>query len=218
MPNKNTNSDNIKKTDSVLINVKYSLDNTNGKKSTIALQLINLLKDTLILMPKPFFIESTFLTEKYPWVMWKINFTTPNIMYIENTNKISRYSGDAIYKPYFAEMPFFLKFDPNDTVTYNVSIPQKISEKIFENKINISGAIVYTKKKRADSIALNSSISVKNEYFRNFSITKNINIEPIGQNEFNSLLTDEMELKKDTLFTEFIWEVFDRKFLFEYYP
>lgn len=217
-PKKNGETANVEITDTIVINIKYEFDDSNKKNAIVVLQLINLLEDTVILMPQPFFIESSFLTKDYPWVLWSTMFTTPNIIYIENNNFVSRYSGDAMYKPYFSEMPILLKFYPKDTVSINIHLSQKISQNFFDNNVNISGAIVYSRKSWADSIASNSTIEIKNMYFKSLRISKSINIEPIEQTEFQNLLIEKNELEKDTSYTKFIWEVFNRKLKFQYVP
>ena len=141
---------NWKDSDTVIVSINCQMD------SLIELQLINLRNDTLILLPNPFFIESTLLTKNYPWVMWASRFSTPNIIYVEKDLYKSRYSTDAIYEPDFQKMPVILKFNPADTIRFKITLPTQIVKNIDCDNYYVGGAIVYGTKSNADSIGLES--------------------------------------------------------------
>lgn len=204
-----------KELDTVIIMVEFIKDTIDFKKSEIKIQIINFKKDTLILLPNPFFIESTFLTEKYPWVMWSNKFSTPNIIYIEKELYKTRYQGDAIYQPYFRIMPSIIKFSPNDTINFELKLPLKIIDKISNGNIYISGAIVYTKKIFADSIVSNSSSLINSEYKKKLSYQRYIKIDPIESEKFKELLSKNNLKQDERSISEFILETFNRKFIFE---
>lgn len=198
--------------DTVIINIYCDKDSINLDNSIIELQLINTKTDTLLLLSNPFFVESSFLTEFYPWVMWSRMFSTPNIIYIENNKSMLKYSGDAMYKPDFPAMPSLVKFEPNDTVTFKINLPLKIAKNIACNNKYIGGAIVYTNKFHADSIAAQSNNFINNDYQKSLKNENVINIELVQPQEFQGLLSEEQNTNP---VSRFIWDIFDRKFSFE---
>lgn len=196
--------------DTIEVNVFYNSDTLFNKDQSIELRIINLKRDTILLMPNPFFIESSLLTKDYLWVGFP-DFSTPNIIYVEKNKSLSRFSGDGMYKIPFLKIPPIAFLNPKDTISLNINLPKNLTKNISNKEILIQGFIIYTSKLKADSLADKLNDSLKNEYSKSVFKKTNIVIAPIEPLRYYS-----NTIISDSSVSKFIWEAFDKKIKYLY--
>lgn len=183
---------------------------SNSNEIFLNCTVYNFLKDSLIFLPVPFLVESNILDTTFTSVSSGYNFTTPNLIYIINTQEPFRFDADGEFKPYFDKFPNLILLVPDDSLFIRFKIPQEVRFDIELKEIDFFGLIVYTTMREAFFYA--EQYKLAKEFETHLRVQRVIHIEPKIFEKFRTLLskseTSNVELSR------FIWKVFDKKIFF----
>lgn len=185
----------------------------SAKKYSVNLELniVNLKKDTVLLIPNPFFLVTKESSINNVWVLSNNEFTCPNIMYIRNDNHdfIFESDGKFIIK-YDIDSPIYF-IPPNDSISFRIQLKLKILNDTTLKNIKYFGSVIYTEKTSANFLSNNSEYPIKQQFDKNLKYAKEVYINPYSENKIIQSLNDRNMNENKMKYSKFIRDTFNKK-------